>query len=195
MRTLGPALKALRARFDIGRVVLVADARMRSQDNLDLLASQGWDWVVAARLRSLPRRMEAALFASHDWVTVSEDTSVTERQLKGRRLVLRHSKKQAAKDAYERDCIVEKRKRRLKQASRDAANAAAFSRWTAMPWCWTRMPSTETHALTGSTAFGPAWIATIIQHIISMHTTGSGGASKRAFACASTPWRLSLIHI
>ena len=41
VRTLGPALKALRERFDIGRVVLVADAGMLSQDNLDLLASEG----------------------------------------------------------------------------------------------------------------------------------------------------------
>ena len=126
VRTLGPALKALRARFDIGRVVLVADARMRSQDNLDLLASQGWDWVVAARLRSLPRRMEAALSASHDWVTVSEDISVTERQIKGRCLVLRYSKKRAAKDAYERDRIVEKCKRRLTQGIKGSGKRGRF---------------------------------------------------------------------
>ncbi len=126
VRTLQPALKALRERFEIGRVVLVADAGMLSQGNLDLLASQGWDWVVAARLRSLPRRMEAELFESHDWVAVSEDISVTELQLKGQRLVLRHSKKRADKDVHERDSIVEKLKRSLRQGIKGSGKRGRF---------------------------------------------------------------------
>ena len=126
VRTLKPALKALRERFEIGRVVLVADAGMLSQGNLDLLASQGWDWVVAARLRSLPRRMEAELFESQDWVAVSEDISVTELQLKGQRLVLRHSKKRAAKDVHERDRIVEKLKRSLRQGIKGSGKRGRF---------------------------------------------------------------------
>ena len=44
MHTLQPALEVLKGGFRIGNVVLVADAGMLSQRNLDLLASEGWNW-------------------------------------------------------------------------------------------------------------------------------------------------------
>ena len=44
VHTLQPALEVLKGGFRIGNVVLVADAGMLSQRNLDLLASEGWDW-------------------------------------------------------------------------------------------------------------------------------------------------------
>ena len=70
--------------------------------------------------------MEAELFESHDWVTVSEDASITELHLKGRRLVLRHSKKRADKDAHERDRIVEKLKRSLTQGIKGSGKRGRF---------------------------------------------------------------------
>lgn len=112
---LRPALQGLRKRFEVDKVVLVADAGMLSQDNLDLLTSEGWHFVVAARLRSLARRVDATLFGSHDWVVTGEDTRVADVALQGLRLVLRYSQNRAAKDVHERERIVEKLKRRLTQ--------------------------------------------------------------------------------
>ena len=113
VRTLKPALEALKERFRIGNVILVADARMLSRQNLDLLASEGWDWVVAARLRSLSRTMEAMLFKPHNWIMVSEDTRIAELALQGQRLVIRHSESRARKNALEREKTVAKLQQRL----------------------------------------------------------------------------------
>ena len=56
VRTLDPAIAALQQRFALGKVVFVADAGMMSQENLALLLSKGYDFVVAARLRSLGKK-------------------------------------------------------------------------------------------------------------------------------------------
>ena len=126
VRTLKPALKALHERIQAGRAVLVADTGILSESNLDLLTLEGWDWVVAARLRNLPHSLEAKLFAPQDWSEVSEDASVTELQLKGRRLVLRHSANHAARDAWEREKTVAKLQRRLAQGIKGSGRRSRF---------------------------------------------------------------------
>ena len=126
MRTLKPALEALKERFRIGNVILVADAGMLSRQNLDLLASEGWDWVVAARLRSLSRTMEAMLFKPHDWIMVSEDTRMAELALQGQRLVIRHSESRARKNALEREKTVAKLQQRLTQGIKGNGKAGRF---------------------------------------------------------------------
>ena len=126
VRTLKPALEALKERFRIGNVILVADAGMLSRQNLDLLASEGWDWVVAARLRSLSRTMEAMLFKPHNWIMVSEDTRIAELALQGQRLVIRHSESRARKNALEREKTVAKLQQRLTQGIKGNGKAGRF---------------------------------------------------------------------
>ena len=126
VRTLQPAFQSLQERFQAGRVVPAPDAGVLSLSNLDLLTYEGWDWVVAARLRSLPQVLEAKLFVTRDRAVVSEDAGVADLALKGWRLVLRRGKKRATRDASERDKIVAKLQRRPVQGIKGSGKRGRF---------------------------------------------------------------------
>ncbi len=67
VKTLDPAIAALVQRFALGKVVFVADAGMMSQENLALLLSKGYDFVVAARLCSMGKKTTRDITAVQEW--------------------------------------------------------------------------------------------------------------------------------
>lgn len=111
--TLEPALEGLRERFDIERVVVVADAAMASRDNIEELERRGCEWVVAARLRRLGKESEKKVADWELWEDVGDGRKVGDLDIGGRRLVLRHCAKRARKDALDREAAVEKARKRL----------------------------------------------------------------------------------
>ena len=115
VKTLDPAIAALQQCFALGKVVFVADASMMSQENLALLLSKGYDFVVAARLRSMGKKATRDITAVQEWQPMAEGRMVAERRLGGRRLVLRCCPKKAAKDVHDRQKAVEKAKLNLPQ--------------------------------------------------------------------------------
>ena len=103
---------------------MVADAGMMSQENLALLLSKGYDFVVAARLRSLGRRPRATsrqCKSGSPWEKAA--------WLQKGRLILRACPKKAAKDAHDRERAVEKAKLNLAQGVKGGAVGS---------WWWTR---------------------------------------------------------
>ena len=108
VKTLEPAIKSLKKRFDLGRVVFVADSGMLSADNIALLRSMGHDYGVAARLRSMKAADFAKVTTTHKWHKTADGRKVTEITIGGRRLVLRHCPKRAKKEAQDRDKAVKK---------------------------------------------------------------------------------------
>ena len=110
----------------MGKVVFVADAGMMSQENLALLLSKGYDFVVAARLRSMGKKATRDITAVQEWQPMAEGRMVAERRLGGRRLVLRYCPKKAAKDAHDRQKAVEKAKLNLAQGIKGKARSGRF---------------------------------------------------------------------
>ncbi len=107
-------------------MVFVADAGMMSQENLALLHSKGYDFVVAARLRSLGKKATRDITAVQEWQPMAEGRMVAERRLGGRRLVLRYCPKKAAKDAHDRQKAVEKAKLNLAQGVKGKGTSGRF---------------------------------------------------------------------
>ncbi len=79
VKTLTPAIAALQQRFALGKVIFVADAGMMSQENLALLLSKGYDFVVAGRLRSMGKKAMHDITAVQEWQPMAEGRMVTER--------------------------------------------------------------------------------------------------------------------
>ena len=124
--TLEPAIAALQERFDLERVVLVADAGMMSEENLAVLKSKGYDYVVAARLRSMGKVREKEITGPQHWHEMAGGRKVAERRMGGRRLVLRYCPKKAAKDAHDREDAVEKAKKRLASGIKGRGKGGRF---------------------------------------------------------------------
>ena len=128
VKTLEPAIASLKKRFELGRVVFVADSGMLSADNIALLRSLDHDYVVAARLRSMKAADFAKVTASHKWHKTPDGRKVTEVSIGGRRLVLRYCPKRAAKEAQEREKAVKKAKQRLAAGVKGSSRSSRYLR-------------------------------------------------------------------
>lgn len=124
--TLEPAMQKLKARFDLDRLIVVADSGMLSKENLALLQSLGCDYIVAARLRSMSQLHTKKILGQQTWTELATGRKVTEHTLGGRRLILRYCPKKAARDVHSRNKAVEKVKKRLKQAVKGTGKSGRF---------------------------------------------------------------------
>jgi transposase len=116
VKTLLPTIKALKKRFRLGDVTLVADSGVLSKDNLTKLDGMDYKYIVAARLLNLPRKKQDEIFDSSRYKKLREgddELLLYETVHENRRLIVTWSKKRAQMDAKEREKLIEKLKKRL----------------------------------------------------------------------------------
>lgn len=116
--TLMPALKQLREKYHIDRVVLVADAGMMSEANLTKLtqAEQPFEYIVGGRLKNLPKTVQETVLDPKNYqeITTEEDVlRIGQFDVDGRKLVVSYSQKRARKDAHDRKKAIEKLQKKL----------------------------------------------------------------------------------
>lgn len=137
--TLAPLVEELKKEIRLRRVVVVADSGMASADNFAAMTRLGFDWVVAARLRRLPRTEWAALEAPETWAAHGggadddeakrlRDHTVARGSMAGQRLVLRYYPKKARKDRADRDAALATAGRRLTKGVKGKGRAARYLR-------------------------------------------------------------------
>ena len=99
-KTLLPVLRGIQDRYGFGEPVVVADAAMLSQENLDALDTERYPFIVAARLRNESQAVQEAILQRR---TGLADGQCIEMPLeKDRRLIVAYSDKRARKDAHNR---------------------------------------------------------------------------------------------
>lgn len=108
-KTLLPVLEGIARRYDFGQPVVVADAAMLSQDNLDALDRQHYPFIVAARIRNETQAVQEETLQRACGLTSGQCVVIDHGP--GRRLIVAYSEQRARKDAYNR----ERGLRRLRQ--------------------------------------------------------------------------------
>jgi len=117
-KTLINVIEQMKKRFELEHVVLVADRAMFNKDNLDKMEELKVKYVVAAKLRSMNKKIKQEILDSRTfkmnevcgeihWInefTTEED----------RRLIVSYSSKRAKKDKADRDRILDKLKKKEK---------------------------------------------------------------------------------
>ncbi|MEQ9300996.1 MAG: IS1634 family transposase [Cyclobacteriaceae bacterium] len=111
--TFKDGIKTLKERYQIDKVVIVADRGMLSEKNIDYILAAGYDYIIGERLKQLPTALQETLIDSSDHIPLAvtdTDEAFTYRTAthKGRKVVCTYSAKRAKKDAYERTKLVEK---------------------------------------------------------------------------------------
>jgi transposase len=128
-KTLVPELERLRSKFDVRRVIIVADRGINSKNNLYEIRKAGYEYIVAARLRNMSAAVKKAVFDPTGYKTVSDDretltmksmdyNNVIElddgsKVVLKEKLVLSYSSKRARKDAADRERLVNKAQKLL----------------------------------------------------------------------------------
>lgn len=119
--TLAAAIESWKKIFKIDSVCFVGDRAMFSKNNLALLESLGYQYIIAAKLKSLPDQLKANLLDETHYrcaVLHDEFAWIGEFEHHGQRLITSYKSRRAMKDLKDRQRVLDKLKKNIgKQGS------------------------------------------------------------------------------
>lgn len=129
--TLLPALQQLREKYDLDKVVYVADSGMFNQQNLLQLEEQNFDYIVGARIKNLPNKLTEQVLDMRHYRQLNTTIKVARFEHKGRILVVTHSQKRARKDQADRDKGIAKLREKLilKKSPKDYLSNQGYKKY------------------------------------------------------------------
>jgi transposase len=109
-------IESLQVEHYVQNVLLVADRAMFTEENLSLMEQLGVTYIVAAKLRSLPKQLKSKILSSEytPGVVCSEFQWINEFEHKSRRLIVAYSAKRARKDAADRQRLITRLMKKIK---------------------------------------------------------------------------------
>jgi transposase len=96
--TLIPFLEKISRKFDLNKPIVIADAGLLSKENIGALESNGYEYIVGARLKNETAALKSKILAS----CFSDGTTIRYSKTKANHLVVNYSETRATKDAYNR---------------------------------------------------------------------------------------------
>jgi hypothetical protein len=138
--TLTPVVDRLRSRFGVGKVCVVADRGMISQETVGALEQEerGWSYILGARMRSQNEVKDEVLARAGRYRVVhpprvkSDDPSplkVKEVWVEDRRYIVCLNEDEARKDAADREAIVAALRERLRSGDRSLVGNKGYRRY------------------------------------------------------------------
>lgn len=118
--TLIPMLKSLKEKYNLGKVVFVADSGMLNTANLQAMDDAGFKYIIGARLRKMKPDMQKKIHEATNY-THHEDQDdklkLASFELdEDKRLFVSHSAKRARKDSHDREKAIEKLQKKLRKS-------------------------------------------------------------------------------
>lgn len=140
VKTLLPIATRLGKRFDIGKVCLVADRGMISQETLRVLDDEKWPYILGARMRSNKEVRDTVLSRAGRYQEVvgpredAHDPSpleVKEVMVDGRRYIICRNEEQERKDRADREAIIESLRDALKRGDKSLVGNKGYRKFIA----------------------------------------------------------------
>jgi transposase len=116
VKTLIAALESWKQHFAIASVCFVADRAMMSKQNITMLEAHGYHYVIAAKLRTLSKALQAEILDEKRYVPArleEELAWVGEFSWLGKRLIVSYKAGRAQRDAHQRQQAVDKIQKRI----------------------------------------------------------------------------------
>lgn len=117
--TLIPALAKIRKKYDIGRIVFVADSGMLSKDNiaeLESLEEESFEYIVGARLKKVKNKLRDKILDHNNYKEITPGYKIAHFSDGNRKIVVSYSSKRACKDASDRKKAIAKLKKKLEKS-------------------------------------------------------------------------------
>lgn len=133
--TFDKALDVLKNRYNVGKVIVVADRGMLSKANVAKVVGKKYDYIIGERLKSLPKGIKESLIDrskyKNEWVYLDNQNSqvkveYTTLDVGDKTIICTYSEKRARKDRHERLQKIEKAEKMLKSPSKLKAKASRF---------------------------------------------------------------------
>jgi transposase len=123
--TLVPALTKVRQKYDIEKVVFVADSAMLSKENmaeLESLTGNSFSFIVGARLKNLNISLKDKILDINNYKEATPGLKIGRFEYSNKKLIVSYSAKRARKDESDRKKAIEKLKAKLEKSKSIKAN-------------------------------------------------------------------------
>lgn len=107
-KTLLTVIEKMKEKYGCEKIQLVADRAMFSQINLSTLDSLGIEYIVAAKLKSLPKEFKETILSIKSNQPLKIQNWHSEINYLERRLIISYTEERAGKDAYDRQKLVDR---------------------------------------------------------------------------------------
>lgn len=124
-----PVVDRLHHRFGLKRVCWVADRGMVSAATIEALEERKLEYILGARMRRQREVRERVLSDDGLYQEVAENLQVKDVLVDGRRYVVCHNREEAAKDAADRQAIIQALSDRLREGARGLVGNRGFRRF------------------------------------------------------------------
>ena len=117
--TLKSAVARLKAKHDIGRMVMVADAAMLNKENVSELNKLGIEYIVGARIKNVNQEVQEEILDKNGYKKLGDESEVKIISLSGKeKLIVSYRKNRAKKDKADRLKAIEKLIKKLKKSKK-----------------------------------------------------------------------------
>jgi len=125
--TMIPIIQKMQRRFNIGKPVVVADAGLLSESNVRDLESQGYKYIIGARIKSKDDSFKAHLVS----LNLRNGDSVCLPMERGRRMIVTMSDARARKNASDRERGVKRLEKKFKSGrlTKDNVNNRGYNKF------------------------------------------------------------------
>ncbi|MCK5591141.1 MAG: transposase, partial [Candidatus Pacebacteria bacterium] len=123
--TVIDALKTIKEKRRLDKVIFVADAGMFNKENLaelDELEEEKIEYIVGAGIKNMPKDLQQKILDKKNYKEIFKGFKVGEFEHKGRKLIVSYRQKRADKDAYDRDKAIQRLRKKLEKQK----NAKAY---------------------------------------------------------------------
>ena len=97
--TLLPTIQKFERRFNLDKPIVIADAGLLSKNNINMLQSNGYKYIIGARIKNESQRIKHRILEEH-W---QEGHSISLKKGKYQRIIVSYSEKRAVKDRHNRE--------------------------------------------------------------------------------------------
>jgi len=119
--TLEAMLEKVKSQYQLTRAIFVADSGLLSKNNIEKLEQNNIEYIVGARLKSLPKQWQDKILDSKGQIREQQEGDTIRHSSfqydANRRLIVSHSQKRAEKDKHDRDKAIERLSARLSKSS------------------------------------------------------------------------------
>ena len=114
--TLISALTKIRKKYQIDKIVFVADSAMLSQENIAELEEESFEYIVGARLKKVKNKLKDEILDHNNYKEITPGYQIAHFSDGNREIVVSYSSKRALKDASDRKKAIAKLKKKLEKS-------------------------------------------------------------------------------
>ncbi len=116
--TMLPVIEAFKKKYDMQQLIIVADAGLMSNNNINKLIEQQYNFIIGARIKNETKQIQTQIFSQK----LEDGQSIEIKKDDIQRIILSYSNARAHKDAYNRNKGLERLKKQVLTGKLTKAN-------------------------------------------------------------------------